>query len=138
MERKLLSLLFGFLCFLVGCVVYDKEGNVDQEATKQLNESYQKTAETIGQFAQSAAQGYQAYRQGSPQQQPQQQQQICPYCRNTFALLCPQCQGMRGFSCAACGGRGNVYGLMCAACYGRGGFPCASCAGAGTVPCPYH
>jgi DnaJ-class molecular chaperone len=131
MFLKTRSMTFGLasVLFLAGCVDYDKEGNVDQEATRQMNESFRASMEAM---AQATVAGVQAY-----QESRRQPAQPCARCGGSGFVFCTYCQGAGGFACMACGGRGFAYGFACASCGGRGGFSCAACAGSGRVPCPH-
>ena len=129
LKTLLLIVCWSFLLFVSGCVVYDKEGNVDHEATREMNESFRASMQAVAQAAAVSVQAYQESRTrpASP----------CARCRGTGFVSCTYCQGAGGFACMSCGGRGFAYGFACANCGGRGGFPCAACGGSGRVPCPH-
>lgn len=124
-----LIVCWSFVLFVAGCVVYDKEGNVDHEATREMNESLRAGMEAAAQATVAGVQAYQQARMGPPR--------TCARCGGTGFFFCTYCQGAGGFACMACGGRGFSFGFACASCGGRGGFPCAACGGSGRLPCPH-
>jgi hypothetical protein len=149
------ALAIAVLVVVSGCVVYDKEGNVDREATDKLNQTIVQSIDAAGK---GVAAGLQASQQGTnngygnPAPVGSQgqayagqgqgygtapQPQVCPRCFGTGRYACPQCGGFGRFACQACGGAGNYFGQFCFSCAGQGGFACTACGGFGALPC-YH
>lgn len=147
------------MCALVlftGCVVYDKEGKIDHEATKSVNDTIAGSIRAVGE---GAATGFQAYQQaqqpaGAPVYPVQngtaqnadyggayaggyapQPAAVCPRCGNTGYTRCPQCGGFGRFACPTCGGTGYFFGQYCGGCGGSGALICSYCSGSGAVQC---
>lgn len=113
-----------------GCVVYDKEGNIDKEATRELNETWRAGMQATAEAAAAGAQAW-ADAEGGAQPMPAGGQQWVP---------CPACRGAGGIPCPYCRGAGHYFGTICGACGGAGGVPCQNCGGSGRIlarPPPY-
>jgi DnaJ-class molecular chaperone len=113
------------LPFLSACVVYDKDGNVDPGATREVNESLRAGFEASAQALSAGAEAWQAYEVA----------RRCGYCQGSGVVVCGYCQGHGRVRCNYCGGSGHLFGAWCGACRAYGAFQCPRCGGAGRFQC---
>ncbi len=100
------------LCLLAGCVVYNKEGEVDQEATATVTKS---VTDSVTAFSNAAAGAASALLKADQEARSNKSSERW--------IKCPACKGRGYIICKFCRGRG------CFRCSGRGRFPCTRCKG---------
>ena len=123
------SVVFAFACILLfteSCVVYDKEGNVDQQATQDLNQTI---SQSVSAVAEGAAYTGAAFLRA---REDRKRAERCSICGGSGVRACPNCAGQGFFWCSRCRGRG------CFACAGYGRFTCNTCRGSGRVQCTHR
>ena len=132
----LLALLFALLP-LPACVVRTPTGEVDQEATRQVNQNIADTFKVILETGAAAARARMEYEAEKKRLEAEKEKRkACPVCHGTGAVACPDCGGRGWFPCSFCRGRGRTPFGPCPHCRGTGKVGCRRCGGKGLVPCP--